>query len=59
MRTRYVAFGLELHSSFRLPGMSPDEMEGLPALELATLAELETAWSGPLGGPPAWRGQLG
>jgi hypothetical protein len=60
MRTRYVAFGLELDSSFRLPGMIPDEMEGLPALalELATLAELETAWSGP-GGPPAWRGQLG
>lgn len=60
MKTRYVAFGLDLRSSFALPGMSPDEMEGLPALalELATHAELETAWSGPCG-PPAWRGRLG
>jgi hypothetical protein len=60
MTTRYVAFGLELHSTFRLPGMSPDEMKGLPALALAlaTQMELETAWSG-AGGPPEWRGRLG
>jgi hypothetical protein len=60
MRTRYVAFGLELRSSFRLPGMSPEEAQMLPGLvlELATPAELETAWSGPYG-PPTWQGRLG
>lgn len=60
MTTRYVAFGLELRASFPLPGMAPDETEGLPSLELdlTTPGELETAWSGP-DGPPVWRGRLG
>jgi hypothetical protein len=60
MRTHYVAFGLEMHSAFRLAGMSPDEMEGLPtlALELVTSAELEAAWRGP-DGTPEWQGRLG
>jgi hypothetical protein len=60
METRYVAYGLALRSSFRLPGMVPTGEGGLPslALELATPAELSTAWSGP-DGPPAWRGRLG
>src|SRR5271154_3868028 len=60
MSTRYVAFGLELHSSFALPGMSPDEAWGLPALELArcSAGELEHAWSGSAR-PPVWRGRLG
>jgi hypothetical protein len=60
MRTRYVAHGLVLHSSFRLPGMNPDSREGLPALtlELTTVDELESTWSG-ASGPPAWQGLLG
>jgi hypothetical protein len=60
MRTRYVAFGLQLHSAFPLLGMTPEQKEGLPALalELATPAELQSSWSGP-SGPPAWRGRLG
>ncbi len=60
METRYVAYGLALRSSFRLPGMAPTGEEGLPSLtlELVTPAELATVWSGP-DGPPAWRGRLG
>src|SRR5450759_5129269 len=60
LETRYVAYGLALRSSFRLPGMEPTSEEELVslALELVTPAELETAWSGP-DGPPAWRGRLG
>jgi hypothetical protein len=60
MQTRYVAYGLELRSSFPLPGMTPSTAEGLPflALELTTPEELETAWSAP-DGPPVWRGRLG
>jgi hypothetical protein len=59
METSYVAFGLSLHSSFPLPGMSQMRVrEGLPELDVALEepAELEAAWSG--GGSP-WRGQLG
>jgi hypothetical protein len=60
MSISYVACGLELHSSFRLRGMSPARIAGLPALalELAGPGELNAAWSGP-NGPPAWRGRLG
>jgi hypothetical protein len=60
MRTRYVAFGLALDSSFRLPGMNPREMRELPslALELTTPAELESAWTGS-DGSRLWQGRLG
>jgi hypothetical protein len=60
MKTRYVAYGLELYSSFRLSGMTPAAREGLPSLvlELATPSELTTSWSGPEGSPE-WRGRLG
>jgi hypothetical protein len=60
METRYVAFGLALHSSFRLPGMVPTQAEGLPslALDLVTAEQLTMMWSGAQG-PPAWRGRLG
>lgn len=60
MKTRYVAYGLALCSSFRLPGMVPTGAERLPALalELVTPSELEAAWSGP-DGALAWRGRLG
>jgi hypothetical protein len=60
MRTRYVAYGLELHSSFSLPGMSPSADERLPSLtvELVTPEELAAAWSGS-DRPPEWIGRLG
>jgi hypothetical protein len=60
MHTTYVAYGLQLRSSFPLPGMTPSVAEMLPslALGLATPEELDTAWSGP-DGPPVWRGRLG
>jgi hypothetical protein len=59
METRYVAYGLALHSTFELPGMRPTGVEGLPALalELVSPAELLDVWSG-ADGPPAWRGRL-
>jgi hypothetical protein len=60
MTTRYVAYGLQLCSSFPLPGMTPRSDAQLPTLELqlSTPTELDARWSGP-GGSPAWRGRLG
>lgn len=60
MTTRYVAFGLEFRASFPLPGMTSDEAEDLPSLELelTTSRELQKAWSGS-DEPPEWRGRLG
>lgn len=60
MEARYVAYGLELRSAFRLPGMTPNGDGGLPwlALELVTDAELDTVWSGS-DMAPVWRGRLG
>lgn len=60
METRYVAYGLELRSSFGLPGMVSTDTEALPplALELVTPAEVQEMWSG-AAGEPAWRGRLG
>lgn len=60
MQMRYVAYGLALRSSFRLPGMVPTDAEGLPHLdlELVTPEELAKRWSGAKGAP-AWRGRLG
>src|SRR5450759_3777566 len=56
----YIAYGLALRSSFRLPGMVTTDEEGLPplALELVTPAQLAAMWSGP-DGMPVWRGCLG
>jgi hypothetical protein len=60
MSTRYVANGLALTSTFKLPGMAPADTEGLPTLTLQRVghAELRAAWAAP-DGPPAWRGRLG
>ena len=60
MQAPYVAYGLALRTSFRLPGMQPLEDESLPALELELTkpVQLATLWSG-AAGPPIWRGQLG
>ena len=61
MTNRHVAFGLELRTSFQLPGMAlVDVCERLPALtlELATRDELDLVWSGCEAGPE-WRGRLG
>lgn len=60
MRTRYVAFGLQLRSSFALAGMTPGVAPELPSLglDLTSLQELQLAWGG-LSGPPEWRGRLG
>ena len=59
METAYVAFGLELRCSFSLPGMAPQEAEGLPSLALSLVrpGALEAAWSG--AGEDGWRGRLG
>jgi len=56
----HVAYGLSLNSSFPLPGMAPVEVDGPASLCLAleAPADLEAAWSGPIG-PTPWRGQLG
>jgi hypothetical protein len=56
MQTTYVAYGLELRSSFPLPGMTPSVAEMLPslALGLATPEELDTAWSASDGPPRSW-----
>jgi hypothetical protein len=61
MQTRYVAYGLQLRSSFALPGMTPRTAEELPslALRLTTPAALELAWGGTRGDLPAWEGRLG
>lgn len=58
--SHYVAFGLSLRSAFPLPGMVPEEGEGLPSIELeiVTPARLRSAWSGELR-TPSWRGRLG
>jgi hypothetical protein len=65
MVARHIAFGLHLRAGFEIAGMPPgadpaSSAEGLPVLDLqlAILAQLEQAWSGPQG-PPAWRGRLG
>jgi hypothetical protein len=60
MRTPYLAYGLQLLSTFPLVGMKPDSAEGLPSLslELQTDGQLTANWSGP-DGPPVWRGRLG
>ncbi len=60
MSEGYVAYGLSLHSSFPLPGMAPAELERPASLVLAleAPADLEAAWSGPIG-PSPWRGRLG
>ena len=57
MSKGYAAYGLSLRSSFPLPGMTPAGLGGPPALELTleAPAELEAAWSGPVGHSP-WRG---
>jgi hypothetical protein len=58
--TRHVAFGLELRTSFPLPGMRPAAATQLPSLdlELADEAHLRHDFSG-AGGGDAWRGRLG
>ena len=60
MQTRYVAYGLELLSSFPLPGMSPAGGPGLPQLTLTRGAshELAAAWGGHEDGS-LWTGALG
>jgi hypothetical protein len=56
----YIAFGLEIHCGFELPGMRPRQATGFPALRLDLVEPelLRTPWSGSLGGRP-WRGGLG
>jgi hypothetical protein len=60
MCARHIAYGLDLHASFPLPGMRPAQEDGLPplALELVAPAELDAAWSG-RGESSAWIGRLG
>ena len=60
MYTRHVAYGLDLHASFPLPGMGPACADDLPslAIDLSEFAEVEGAWSGP-GEAPPWTGRLG
>jgi len=60
MTTRHIAYGLELHASFPLPGMRPAANARLPmlALEKVTPGELLAGWSG-LGNAVTWTGLLG
>lgn len=60
MHTTYVAYGLQLRSSFALPGMPMRSATGLPslAIERATEAQLEDTWSRTVSAPE-WRGVLG
>ncbi|HTA16028.1 MAG TPA: hypothetical protein VK781_14320 [Solirubrobacteraceae bacterium] len=60
MPTPYVAYGLQLHSTFQLPGMARHANGELPelALELCSPEELDAIWSGP-GSSSVWRGRLG
>jgi len=62
METFYAAHGLQLATTFKLPGMRPATIatDGLSTLTLDLLdpAELEHAWSG-ASGPPEWRGRQG
>ncbi len=68
MRTRHIAYGLDLDATFPLAGMpdaAPEDQrpaicERLPslALELREPNELDGTWSG-ADGPPAWTGRLG
>ena len=59
MQARYVAYGLELLSSFKLPGMSLAGGPGLPQLELTrgSSHELAAAWGGHEDGS-LWTGEL-
>lgn len=61
MHTRYVAYGLQLRSSFSLPGMTPRAAQELPslALRLTTPMALRAAWEGCSSDLPAWEGRLG
>lgn len=61
MEVIYAAYGLQLVSSFPLPGMQPaSASDGLPSLALSRMdpAELARAWSG-ASEPPEWRGRQG
>jgi hypothetical protein len=62
METHYVAHGLHVTSSFRLPGMIPARTgtDGLPSLKLTTQvpAALDDVWIA-ADGPPEWRGRQG
>jgi hypothetical protein len=60
MRTTYVAYGLQLHCSFELPGMPAKSEAALPALSIERVSppELDCTWSGSAGAAE-WRGVLG
>jgi hypothetical protein len=61
MPTAYAAYGLELCSSFALPGMRPRVCDGglaSVALRRQSDAELSGRWSGS-SGSPEWQGLLG
>lgn len=57
---RYVAFGLQLSSTFALPGMIERSDQSLPSLELdiLTRSAVEAAWD-PRSGEAVWEGRLG
>jgi hypothetical protein len=57
--TSTAAFGLQLESSFALPGAAVREVQGLPELriELMTLEGLDVLWPGPW--QEQWTGRLG
>ena len=60
MQTLYLAYGLQVCSSFSLPGMTPRSAPALPSLSLrlGSIEELDRLWSGS-SGEPTWRGTLG
>lgn len=60
MQRRYVAYGLQLSTSFALPGMRPDASPALPCVELTlgSRQQLEAAWSG-ASDAAVWEGRLG
>ena len=60
MNWSYTAYGLALHSTFRLPGMQEAPGRGLPSLALHLKAPEELAPYWPMtAGPPSWSGRMG
>jgi hypothetical protein len=59
MEEPYVAHGLQLHSTWPLPGMVPDVDEDLPSLRLTRVPRVQLGANWSARASPVWRGYLG